>query len=211
MADEVTQVEGSEEHEAEGGSPKNQKVPYERFEEVNQRAKKASQELEDLRTKLIEFEDRDKSEVERERAARERAESQLGELLGKVTALEKGSWVRSAAAELEFHDPEDAVTYLMPKLAGVEDEREAKRLVKKLAESKKHLVRAEEKKERASINRVFAGEQVQPGQNGQANAPQTNQAQRVAQAEQEFAAGLRDQWSKFLPENSDNWYNAGGA
>lgn len=202
MADEVAQ-DLPEQGEKE--ATKNQKVPYERFEEVNSRAKKAEDELASLRDKLIEFEDRDKSEVERERAARERAESQLTDLVGKVTALEKGAWVRSAAAELAFHDPEDAVTYLYSKLAGVEDEREAKRLVKKLAENKKHLVRGEHKQERPTLSRVFGNEQQQ--QNGQQQAQ--NPAQAAAQAEMKFAEGLRDQLKSFLPDNSDKWFDAG--
>jgi hypothetical protein len=206
MAEEVTTPpEGSEEHE--GSTPKDQKVPYERFEEVNNRAKKASQELEELRSKLIEFEDRDKSEVERERAARERAESQLSDLMGKVTSLEKGAWVRSAAAELGFHDPEDAVTHLYSNLGALEDQREAKRLVRKLAESKPHLHKSQEKKERPPISRVFGGEQTQ---NGQAQQQPVSDAQRAAQAEQQFAEGLRNELAKFLPENSGSWYNAGG-
>lgn len=207
MAEEATQTAPVEGEQTGEKDTKNQKVPYDRFEEVNTRAKKAEEELASLRDKLIEFEDRDKSEVERERAARERAESQLGDLLGKVTALEKGAWVRSAAAELDFHDPEDAVTYLYSKLANVEDEREAKRLVKKLADSKKHLVRGEEKKDRPSLNRVFASDQAQQAQQGQQPLP--NRAMQAAAAEQQFADGLRKELAKFLPENSDNWYSAG--
>src|SRR5690349_10315507 len=116
-----------------GKDTKDQRIPYERFEEVNRRAKKAEEELLSLRDKLVEFEDRDKSEVERERSARERAESQLTEMMNRVTSLEKGSWVRSAAAELNFHDPEDAVAHLGSQLANLEDQREAKRLVERLA------------------------------------------------------------------------------
>lgn len=206
MAEEATKAgpEGVEQDGKNGeDGTKSQKVPYERFEEVNNRAKEASRELEELRAKLIEFEDRDKSEVERERAARERAETQLGELMGKVTSLEKGAWVRSAAAELGFHDPEDAVTHLYSQLGGLEDQREAKRLVKRLAESKPHLHQKEEKKqERPPISRVFAGEQT-----GQQQQP--NRAQRAAEAEQQFAEGLRKELAKFLPENSDSWYSAG--
>jgi DNA repair exonuclease SbcCD ATPase subunit len=76
---------------------KTQKVPYERFQEVNERAKQYEAKLEELQSKLVEFEDRDKSETERERAARERAEARANELLEQVTGLQKGSWVRSAA------------------------------------------------------------------------------------------------------------------
>jgi hypothetical protein len=188
---------------------KEQRIPYERFDEVNKRAKQAEEELADLRNKLVEFEDRDKSEVDRERSARQRAESQLNELMGKVTSLEKGAWVRSAAAELNFHDPEDAVAHLQGQLGKLEDHREANRLVERLAKSKDHLVRQETKKERPAIGRVYAGDETQQP-NGQP-AQQPNAQQLLAQQEQHFAEGLREQLSKFLPENSDNWYDAGSA
>lgn len=204
MAEEITTGTSDGEQTGEKDT-KNQKVPYERFEEVNTRAKLAEQKLEELQSKLVEFEDRDKSETERERAARERAEAKAAELFEQVTGLQKGSWVRSAALEVGFHDPEDAVTYLSGKLAGIEDEREAKRLVKKLAESKKHLVRNEEKQQRPTLSRVFGNEQ-QP--NGQRQQPQ-NPAQAAAQAEMQFAEGLRDQLKQFMPDNSDRWFEAG--
>ena len=190
--------------EANEDALKDQQVPYSRFDEVNKRAKHAEEELSDLRNKIIEFEDRDKSEVDRERSARERAESQLGELLGKVTSLEKGSWVRSAASELNFHDPEDAVAHLNGQLGSLEDQREAKRLVEKLAKSREHLVSKPEKKARPSIGRVMQGDEVQNGQPRQAPSPQ----QRAADAEMQFAEGLREQLAKFLPENSDSYYSA---
>lgn len=207
----TTQDTGKEapEKDAPEGKDKteDQRIPYSRFEEVNQARKKLEDEVSEMRNKLIEFEDRDKSEVERERAARERAESQLTQLVTKVTSLEKGAWVRSAAAEMNFHDPEDAVTHLHDKLAALEDQREAKRLVEKLAKSKDHLVRqAEKKKERPAISQVFAGDQSQ-----QQPPQRVNAQQRAAEEEQRFAEGLREQLSKFLPENSDNWYDAGGA
>ncbi len=212
MADEnpQTPIEEPTEKTADGKLKSEERVPYSRLEEEAKRAKKAEEDLADLRSKLVEFEDRDKTEVERERAARERAESQLGELMGKVTSLEKGAWVRSAAAELNFHDPEDAVMHLQGGLGKLEDAREAKRLVRKLAESREHLVRQEKKNERPSIGRVFTGQQYE--NNGQ-QQPQQQQpvsaAQAAAQQEQQFAEGLRGQLSKFLPENSDNWYSAG--
>lgn len=187
----------------EGQGKDEQRIPYTRFEEVNKRAKQAEKELDDLRNKILEFEDRDKSEVERERSARQRAESQLGELMNKVTGLEKGAWVRSAAAELNFHDPEDAVSHLRENLTSLEDQRDAKRLVRKLADSKKHLVREEKKDERRSIGQVFAGQQVpQQGQQPQQRSPQ----QVAAERELEFAQGLSQQLARFR----DGWHQAGG-
>jgi hypothetical protein len=181
-----------------------QRVPYSRFEEVNKRYKKAEQELSELRNKILEFEDRDKSEVDRERNARQRAESQLTDLMGKVTGLEKGAWVRSAAAELNFHDPEDAVSHLRDQLAGLDDQSDAKRLVRSLAKTKKHLIREEKQPERRPIGQMFAGEHVQQQQNGQAQRPTPQQA--AAERELQFAQGLSEQLSKFR----DGWHNLGG-
>lgn len=189
----------------EGKGGEEQRIPYQRFEEVNKRAKQAEQELADLRNKILEFEDRDKSDVERERAARQRAESQLNEMATKVTSLEKGAWVRAAAAEANFHDPEDAVSHLRDQLAALEDQRDAKRLVRKLADAKKHLVREEKKEERRPIGQMFAGQGVpqQPGQQGQ---QPRNPQQVAAERELEFAQGLSQQLSRFR----DGWHQAGG-
>lgn len=202
---EDTAVQEQEAKPAEGEEQgkEDQRIPYTRFEEVNKRAKQAEKELDDLRNKILEFEDRDKSEVDRERSARQRAESQLGELMNKVTSLEKGAWVRSAAAELNFHDPEDAVSHLRENLAGLEDQRDAKRLVRKLADGKKHLVREEKKDERRSIGQVFAGQQV-PQQQGQQQ--QRSPQQVAAERELEFAQGLSQQLARF----KDGWHQAGG-
>lgn len=180
-----------------------QRIPYSRFEEVNKRAKQAEQELSDLRNKIIEFEDRDKSEVERAKDRAQRAESQLEQLMGKVTSLEKGAWVRSAAAELNFHDPEDAVQHLRESLGGLDDQRDAKRLVQKLAQTKKHLIREEKKEDRRPIAQMFTGEQVQQTQaGGQAKTPN----QVAAERELEFAQGLSQQLARFR----DGWHHAGG-
>jgi hypothetical protein len=199
---ETPEVEGKE------GKEKEQAVPYDRFKEVNERAKQLDEELADMRTKLVEFEDRDKSDVERERAARERAEAQLNDLMGKVTSLEKGAWVRSAAAELNFHDPEDAVAHLHDRLGKLEDQREAKKLVERLAKSKEHLVRSEKPKPKPpAIGQVFAGQDTE--KSGQ---PALSPQQRAAEQEQRFAEGLRQELSKFLPQNSESgWYEADGA
>jgi hypothetical protein len=210
MAEEATKQEHgtqTDENGAEGQGGEDQRIPYQRFEEVNKRARQAEKELSDLRSRLLEFEDRDKSEVDRERSARQRAESQLAELTGKVTGLEKGSWVRSVAAELNFHDPEDAVQHLRDQLGGLEDQSDARRLVKNLAKTKKHLIR-EEKKEagRPSVGQMFAGQGVQQqGANGA--QPQRRTAQQLA-AEQELqlAQGLAEQLGQFR----DKWHQMGG-
>ena len=181
-----------------------QRIPYARFEEVNTRAKHAEKELEDLRQRIVDFEERDKSEAERAQARANRAEPQLAQLQSTVTAMQKGSWVRSAATELEFHDPEDAVAHLQEKLARLEDERDAKRMVKSLAQSKKHLVRGDEPKdERPRIGRCSAPTDARPAGNGQ--QPATRE-QVVAQREAEFAHSLADELNKFRA----GWREMGG-
>jgi hypothetical protein len=209
MAEQATQDQGTQDQngkapEGEDAGKDEQRIPYTRFEEVNKRAKQAEKELDDLRNKILEFEDRDKSEVDRERSARQRAESQLGDLMTKVTSLEKGAWVRSAAAELDFHDPEDAVSHLRENLASLEDQRDAKRLVRKLADQKKHLIREAKKDDRRPIGQVFAGQQVQQQQ--QAGQVQRTPQQVAAERELEFAQGLSQQLSRFR----DGWHQAGG-
>jgi hypothetical protein len=188
------------------GGGEDQRVPYSRFEEVNTRYRKAEKELSDLRNRLLEFEDRDKSEVDRERSARQRAESQLAELTGKVTSLEKGSWVRSVAAELNFHDPEDAVQHLRDQLGGLEDQSDARRLVKTLAKTKKHLIREEKKDSgRPSVGQMFAGQAVQQDANG--GQPQRRSAQQLAaEQEMQLAQGLAEQLGQFR----DKWHQMGG-
>lgn len=205
MAEEAAvQEQDTKPAEGEEQGKEDQRIPYTRFEEVNKRAKQAEKELEDLRNKILEFEDRDKSEVDRERSARQRAESQLGELMTKVTSLEKGAWVRQAAADMDFHDPEDAVSHLRENLPSLEDQRDAKRLVRKLADQKKHLVREAKKDDRRPIGQVFAGQQVQQQQ--QAGQAQRTPQQIAAERELEFAQGLSQQLSRFR----DGWHQAGG-
>jgi hypothetical protein len=180
-----------------------QRIPYSRFEEVNNRAKHAEKELEDLRQRIVDFEERDKSEAERAQARAQRAEQQLSSMQDTVTAMQKGAWVRSAATELGFHDPEDAVAHLADKLARLEDERDARRIVKSLAQSKKHLVREEEKKEqRPRIGRVFSADERQ----AQSDQRPLNRNQAVAQREVEFAHSLAEELGKFR----EGWREMGG-
>jgi DNA repair exonuclease SbcCD ATPase subunit len=173
--------------------------------------KKAERELAELREKIIQFEDRDKSDLERAQERATRAETQLQQLSQKVTSLEKGAWVRSAAAEFNFHDPEDAVVNLTEQLAGFEDQREARRAVERLAKSKQHLTRQEKKDSRPSIGQVLAnGQPSQPagsgGQVAQMGPMQAHQVQS-AQRELEFAEGL----AKALGEFRSNWTSFGGS
>ena len=199
MAEATQEQQQGHEGEQDGDGEGEGRVPYARFEEVVKARKAAETRLQEIEERLLEHENQNKSETERERIARERAEQRAAELETKVTGLEKGAWVRSAAAELKFHDPEDAVTYLQSRLAGIEDEREAKRLVRDLAKRKSHLVQEEKQEARPNLQTVFAGQQT----NGAQQQPQMTPAQRAAQQEVEFAQGLAGELGKFRERWTD--------
>jgi hypothetical protein len=181
-----------------------QRIPYSRFEEVLNQRRTMERELAEARDRLQEIEDAGKSDLERERAARTKAEAQFSKVDALLAAEKKGRWVRSAATELGFHDPEDAVAHLGDKLAGLEDERDAKRLVKTLAQSKKHLVRDDDakKEQRPRIGRVFSAEERQ----AQQDQRPLNRNQLAAQREAEFAHSLAEELGKF----KSNWREMGG-
>lgn len=207
MAEEVTQDPAETEVEAEKDT--NSKEPAENnlrgeLERRKEAQKKAERELAELREKILEFEDRDKSELERAKDRAVRAETQLQELSGKVTSLEKGAWVRSAAAEFNFHDPEDAVVNLSSQLGGFEDPREARRAVERLAKSKSHLIREEKKDQRPRIGQVLNnGQQAEVKPQNPAQAAQMEAAAREVQ----FAEGLANELGKFR----DKWTSFGGS
>lgn len=201
MAEEATpQTETDQQAEATGEDRPEENLRA----EMERRRKKHEKETEELRLQLQELQDKDKSEAERLRARAERAEAQLGQVLGKVTSLEKGAWVRSAAAELNFHDPEDAVSHLGERLAAFEDQGDAKRAVKQLAKSKKHLIREDKPEQRPTIGQMFAGDQV-PAQQAGGQQQRTPQ-QAAAERELAFAQGLAGELNRFR----DGWHQAGG-
>ena len=181
-----------------------QRVPYARFEEVNKRAKQAERDAQDLRERLLQFEDRDKSEVERERDARVRLEQRLTQLETENVAMQKGSWIRSAAAEANFHDPEDAFSLLRDQLGGFEDERDARKAVQRIAQQKKHLVKGDEKQQRSPVSALFQGQGVKQDGQGQQQRRQLSPAEQAQQVEMEQAESLAKALGEFRESNS-NW------
>ena len=156
-------------------------------EKAEQEAKEAREELNGLSTRLQQIEDRDKSEVERERSARERAEQERNTLTDRLTKLERGGWVRQAAQEASFVDPEDAVVHV--DLSDIESERDAERAVKRLADRKKHLVQDEQRQPQV-------GQVPQPGQ-PRAAGPQVSEADERLLADIQTAN--QDAWSTAAP------------
>lgn len=137
---------------------KEQTVPYDRFAAVNEQAKEAKAAQKKLEDRLQELEDKDKSELEQERGKRERLEAELQTAGERLVSLERGGWVRDAAVAANFVDPSDAVVHA--NLGEIESEADAKKAVKKIADEKKHLVKAEPEPT-PQIGRVLAnGQQV---------------------------------------------------
>lgn len=168
-----------------------QTVPYDRFKQANE-AKKAA---DDARAEAEEAKrnaDAEIARLKREADQRERAglpevdrlKSELADLqqqLVDVTAdrdqgfqardaklvdLERGGWVRAAAAAAGFHDPEDAVIRM--DLSKIRTEDGARREVEALSERAKHLTKPKVDPSGSSqLQTVLSnGEPVQPADGG---------------------------------------------
>lgn len=128
--------------------PQERTVPYERFQQKNEEAKAAAEANKDLLARLEDLEAQGQSETERERKQRERAEKALADTQAELQAreerlarMEKGGWVRNAAAQAGFANPDDAVAFA--DLDGLESERDADKAIKKLSEQRPYLLRQE--------------------------------------------------------------------
>jgi len=122
------------------GESGEQRVPLDRFQTVTSENK-------ELREKVAAYE---QEKAERERAAMselERAQAEAAdekkkreEAESKALQLERGGYLRSAAAAAGFADPEDAVALIG--LDKITDLLEAQKAVKDLAEKKPHLIQS---------------------------------------------------------------------
>lgn len=126
--------------------PKNTEhmIPKSRFDEVNERAKKAEAELAALKQAEKEAEDKRLADQQQYKELAEKREAELEELRAQTEADKKAAEeqaktakyeadVIAEAAKLNFHDPKEAVALL----GEVEDVAKA---VKELAEAKPHLI-----------------------------------------------------------------------
>lgn len=160
-------------------------VPYERFQEVNRAAKAAKDELSQLKGRLDELDNRDQSELQRERKKREQFEREAGELSQRLTQTERQGWLREAARDLKFDDPDDATAFI--NVANVEDPDDAVSAVKDLAKRKPKLLRSESPP--AEIGQVVRNGQQVRRENGQ---PQQGQSAALDPQAAEFLNQLND-------------------
>jgi hypothetical protein len=184
-------AEGTTAQETE--KPAEQTVPYERFQQANTKAKEAAarataleKSVAELKAAMEERENAGLPELERMRKDMERlskraedAEAKAAEADQKLARSAKERWVIAAAKD--FNDPSDAAAFIS--LDEIEDEKDAERAVKKLAQAKKHLLKAEDPKLPGQVLR-----------NGQAAVPATAATatadKRVEEAEM-LVSGLK--------------------
>lgn len=192
MADETTTTppppEGSD-TATEATTKAEESVPYERFAQANRKAKEAAdaakaaqRQIDDLKRQVEERESAGLPELERMKkqleAAERRAEENERKAQETETKLVRSSrerLVTAAAREAGFADPTDASAFL--DLDAIEDEKDAERAVKRLAQQKKHLLKSDEPK--------LPGKVLE---NGRPAAPQgTPGGSRTAAADREWA------------------------
>jgi len=133
-------------------------VPYERFAKVNQQAREskaaaqaAQKQIDDLRRQMEEREsaglpelDQAKKRLEAAEKRAEDAERRATETEQKLIRTSRERLVTAAAREAGFADPSDASAFL--DLDAIEDEKDAERAVKRLAQQKKHLLKSDDPK-----------------------------------------------------------------
>jgi colicin import membrane protein len=135
-----------------------QRVPYERFQQANKKAKEAAdrakaleKQMSDLQAQMEERESAGLPELERERKAREAAEKRLAEAEQRAEETERKvhlanaqSWISKAAQDAGFEDSEDAI--LRVDASEIESPQDAERAVKRLAKEKPRLLKQEDRK-----------------------------------------------------------------
>lgn len=175
------------------GEPKTeQTVPYERFQQANQKAKDAAtaqkaleRKVADLTAAMEERENAGLPELDRMRKDLERAAKRAEEAEARADATDKQlqrsakeRWVIAAAKD--FADPSDAAAFV--NFDDIEDAKDAERAVKKLAQTKKHLLKAEEQ--------VLPGRVLQDGRPAAPTAANGAAQQALVEA-QMLADGLK--------------------
>lgn len=181
---EAPQERVTEREETKERSYTDRTVPYSRFKEVNDQNRRLKKDQEDLAKRLEELEGRDQSELERERKKRQQYERELSELADRATRVERQSWIRDAARDMKFDDPDDAIHFIS--YGEVEDYEDAMSQVKALAKRKPRLLRQEQVAPKVGTV-MENGQRVQ--QQGQ---QQQRQTQDMDQASQDFLRQLQD-------------------
>lgn len=148
-----TEDTGTPEGETEG-TTEDQRVPYERFQQANTKAKEAAEKASALEKQLNEFkaqlQEREEAglpELERERKRAEALEKRIADAESRAEAAERSvqttkreQWIAAAAAAQNFANPARAAR-LIDNLDSIEDPDQAEKAVKRLARSDSYLVK----------------------------------------------------------------------
>lgn len=136
------------------GTTEEQRVPYERFQQANTKAKEAAEKASALEKQLNEFkaqlQEREEAglpELERERKRAEALEKRIADAEKRAEAAERSvqttkreQWIAAAAAAQNFANPARAAR-LIDNLDSIEDPDQAERAVKRLAKSDSYLIK----------------------------------------------------------------------
>lgn len=117
-----------------------QRVPLDRFQSVTSENKTLREQLAALEQEKAERERAEMTELERAQAEAAEEKKKREEAESKALELERGGYLRSAAAAAGFADPEDAIALIG--LDKITDLLEAQQAVKDLAEKKPHLIQS---------------------------------------------------------------------
>lgn len=175
-----------------------QTVPYERFQKANQAAKQAKEQVATLRAEMAQLREEMQlkasgaSDSEQLQRRLERAEARAQEMTEKAEAASleatntrKERWITSAAVAANFADPSDASAFL--DLSEIESDKDAERAIKRLAQSKKYLVKQEERQLPGKV--MEGGKPVQPvGSNLGNGIDPMQDAQQIAEGLLPFAS-----------------------
>lgn len=157
----------------------------ERLNKESAKRKDSERENKELRERLEALESKDQSELERERKAREKAEQERQQFASRVESLEKGGWVRDAAAAANFHNPSAAASFL--DLSEIDSQRDAERAVKDLAKREQYLVKAEDDTP-PKIGQVLKDGKPADGQRPKGGIDPMADAQVIADGLRQFAS-----------------------
>jgi DNA repair exonuclease SbcCD ATPase subunit len=185
----MSDVPAEQAAEATPEAPAERTVPYDRFAEVNRKAKEKDDQLKALTDRLEELEAQGKSESEQERLKREKAEAKLAEMQAdlqsrdeRLNRMEKSGWVRNAAAQAGFANPDDAVAFA--DLDGLEEAKDADKAIKDLAKQRPYLLRQETPGQQL-------GQVVTDGRPG-APPQQLDPAEQARQEGEQFVQEMKD-------------------
>lgn len=117
-----------------------QRVPYDRFKQVNDERQALASQVEELAQWKATQEAKSMSDLEAAQKAAQDASVRADKAEQRAVKLERTQLVRQAAAAAGFTDPDDAVAFLDAKLADLDDSDKAKAAVADLAERKAHLI-----------------------------------------------------------------------